>query len=32
MKLIESNNSLKYSVKDGIITFDEGELDRALKE
>ena len=32
MALIESNKDLKYSVKDGVITFDEGELDRALKK
>ena len=32
MALIESNKNLKYSVKDGIITFDEGELERALEE
>ena len=32
MSLIETNKDLKYSVKDGVITFDEGELDRALKK
>ena len=31
MALIESNSSLKYSIKDGVITFEDGELDRALQ-
>ena len=32
MALIESNKDLKYTVKDGVITFEDGELDRALKQ
>lgn len=32
MELIESNENLKYNIEDGIITFEEGELEKALEE
>ena len=32
MELIKTNKNLKYSIQDGLIVFDEGELDKASRQ